>query len=112
MKLQVYRVLIVFVLASGLSLQASRAQEPEQLPPPKQPFVAPAPEYFVPYPSLPPPPPRLDTRGAWAYYGVDSAGRFRPRVVLSPYGSYYLYTREPYPWAPMQPRDLLPRTSD
>jgi hypothetical protein len=78
---------------------------PEQFPAPKQ--IAPAVPFWV----LPPRPPRLDTREGWSMYGVNSAGRFRPRVVLSPYGSYYLYTGEPYPWWP-QPSVVMPRTSN
>ena len=80
-------------------------EDSEQFPAPKQ--IAPALPFWV----LPPPPPRLDTRAGWSMYGTDQGGRFRPRVVLAPYGSYYLYTGEPYPWSP-QPRLVLPRTSN
>ena len=34
----------------------------------------------------------------WQLYGVDSTGRFRPRVIYSPHGAYYLHNFAPYPW--------------
>jgi hypothetical protein len=107
----VVRFVTVFVLWSclgfdGLAGDAKPAkQEPEQLAPPRQ-FSPPITYYIVPAA-----PPRLDTRAAWSLYGVDQMGRFRPRVVLSPYGSYYLRNGEPYPWMP-EPRLVMPRTSD
>ncbi len=94
--------------------------EPEQFPPPKAvvpapppPPPPPPPPAYVPYPVfVPPPPPRLDTRNVWGLFAADQYGRMRPRVVLSPYGSYYLYSGEPYGWTTINPRFILPKTSD
>ncbi len=43
----------------------------------------------------------------WDYYGVDRFGRYRPRVVYSPYGPYYLHNKEPFPWAQMYQREFM-----
>ena len=80
-------------------------QESEQLPPPKQ--IAPALPFWV----LPPRPPRLDTRAGWSMLAPGHGGQWRPRVVLAPGGSYYLYSGEPYPWFP-QPRLVMGWTGD
>jgi len=48
----------------------------------------------------------------WQYYGVDRFGRFRPRVIYSPYGSYYLYNGEPYPWTTTHALDFMPYVVD
>jgi hypothetical protein len=77
-------------------------QEPESLPPPK--MLVPEPLYVF--------PPRVQSRWVWSLYAPNSAGRMRPRVVLSPYGSYYLRDGEPFPWTTTQQQLLLPRTGD
>jgi len=41
---------------------------------------------------------RTSRYDVWQYYAVDRFGHFRPRVVLSPYGAYYLYNGRPFPW--------------
>ena len=48
----------------------------------------------------------------WQYYGVDRYGRFRARVIYSPYGSYYLYNGEPYPWTTTHQLDFMPYVVD
>lgn len=48
----------------------------------------------------------------WQYYGVDRFGRFRPRVILSPHGAYYLYNGQPYPWVTTHEADFLPHVVD
>src|SRR5262249_7440580 len=48
----------------------------------------------------------------WQYYGVDRFGRFRPRVILSPYGAYYLYNGQPYPWVTTHEADFLRHVVD
>ena len=55
---------------------------------------------------------RTSRYDVWQYYGVDYQGRFRPRVIYSPSGSYYLYNGEPYPWVTTHPRDVMPRVVD
>jgi hypothetical protein len=54
-------------------------------------------------------PPVITDRGTpeiWNSYAVDQTGRWRPRVVLSPYGSYYYGTGEMYPWTTTRPRSI------
>jgi hypothetical protein len=48
----------------------------------------------------------------WQYYGVDRRGFFRPLVVYSPYGAYYLYDGAPYPWTTTRPREYMPYVVD
>jgi hypothetical protein len=116
MPFRVVRAAIVFMLWSCLVFSAV-AQEPEQFPPPKQAVPMPMPlaePSFVPYPILPPPPPRLDSRMGWAYFAPNGFGQMRPRVVLSPSGAYYQYNGQPYPWTttPRQQLLIMPKTSD
>jgi hypothetical protein len=56
--------------------------------------------------------PRASRYDVWQFYGVDRYGNFRPRVVYSPYGSYYLYNGAPYPWAPTRQMDFMPYVTD
>jgi len=51
---------------------------------------------------------RPDTRDVWAHYGVNSFGRFVPRVINTPFGYYYSRDLQPYPWAGSRPRAFLP----
>src|SRR5262249_43621027 len=62
----------------------------------------------------PPPPamPQFGTRDVWQYYGVDSAGRFRPRVVATPQGAYYMVNGVPYPWTTTRPMLYMPYVVD
>ena len=95
----------VFCLVGSVAL-ADEPQPPKQDP---EPLPAPkliAPELHYVFPS------RVDTRWVWSLYGPNSAGRLRPRVVLSPYGSYFLRDGEPFPWTTTQQGLLLPRTGD
>lgn len=63
--------------------------------------------YYIPN-SLPIP----GTREVWQYYGVDSTGRFRPLVVNSPLGAYYLYNGQPFPWTTTRPGLYMPYAVD
>jgi hypothetical protein len=97
---------LVFFLPKGV-----QAQEPEQLPVPREvpgQNVLPPPRVLGPmpfFPYAPPdPPPQFGRRDVWQYFAVDSTGRFVPRVIYSPYGSYYLYNRRPFPYTTTQPR--------
>ncbi len=78
-------------------------------------FTAPAPHpatvEIVPY-YLPPPLPRPGTREVWQYYGVDSRGRWVPRVMQSPYGNYYLYNGAPFPFSSLQRNSYMPYVVD
>jgi hypothetical protein len=55
---------------------------------------------------------RSNRYDVWQLYAVDRQGGFRPRVIYSPYGPYYLYSGAPYLYAPTQPRDFMPYASD
>src|SRR5262245_34330420 len=101
-----------FVLAAVLLLTitvgAGEPPQQERLPPPRQ-----APPSTPPPAVLPPPPvvilsphpmglpPVVYTRHSdyevWQNLGVDRWGRFRPLVIMSPYGDYYRYNGQPYP---------------
>jgi hypothetical protein len=48
----------------------------------------------------------------WQYLAVDRQGRFRPRVIYSPYGAYYLYSGAPFPWTATRPAEFMPYASD
>jgi hypothetical protein len=81
----------------------------------EKPFVAPAPQP-TPAETLPsfyvPPLPRPGTREVWQYYGVDSRGRFVPRVMQSPYGNYYLYNGMPYLYGSIERLAYMPYVVD
>jgi hypothetical protein len=44
--------------------------------------------------------------------GVTQTGRYRPRVILSPGGSYYYYNGEPYPWVSTHGSNFMPYAVD
>jgi len=106
--------LIGLAVATAITRPAS-ADDPapaEKLPPPR--IVAPAPITGGNL-LLPPPPPifyQHGTRDVWQNYAVDSYGRWRPRVIFSPYGSYYHADGAPYPWASTHPRSFRAVTTD
>jgi len=59
------------------------------------------------------PPIYFGTRRIWEYYGVDSAGRFRPLVVRSPFStSYYLHNGLEYPWTTTRTLNHMPYATD
>jgi hypothetical protein len=57
-------------------------------------------------------PPEHGRLSVWQLYGVDITGRFRPRVIHSPYGAYYLYNFAPYPWTTTNPLQYMPYAVD
>ena len=102
-------------LLAGMFLlgSAAVADEPpgEQLPQPQEV----APRDVLPPPRalpqllllpLPPrdPPPQMGRRDVWQYFAPGWSGRFVPRVIYSPSGSYYLYNGAPYHWTTTQPQ--------
>jgi hypothetical protein len=95
-----------------------RAQQPENILPP--PMIVPPGAAGQPallphgyYPGIVPPHmPRPGTREVWQYMGVTDTGRYRPRVILSPYGSYNYYNREPYPWVNNRSTNWMPYAVD
>ncbi len=86
-----------------------RAADPESLPRPRESVLESAkpaevwiqPGYY-----------RTSRYDVWQFYGVDRQGKFRPRVVYSPYGPYVLYNGVHYPFAPMHPLDFMPYVVD
>jgi hypothetical protein len=96
------------VLVAGLFLigfgqvQADPVQS-EQLAPPRElarPAMPAPPVYYV-YP-------RVSRYAVWQDYGVNRYGKFRPLVIDSPYGAYYRYNHEPFPWVQMYPGEVNP----
>jgi hypothetical protein len=96
------------VLAAILFMNSPRVDaQPEQKKPEGE--LIPAPKVVLP-PTviIEPLPQRSDTREVWQHYGVNSFGRFVPRVIRTPFGDYYSRNLEPYPWANNHPRSWLP----
>jgi len=102
-------VLLAAVVGTLWAAAPAAADAPESLPPPRvlaQPGAEPPPAY---------PPPVIVRRNpyeVWQFYGVDRRGFFRPLVVYSPYGPYYRYNGEPYPWAATHQLDFMPYIVD
>jgi len=78
------------------------------LPPPR--LVMPSDNLLIPY--SPPHFPKWGTRDVWQFYGVDGSGRFRPRVIHSPYGAYYATNGAEYPWTTTRPMLFMPYVVD
>jgi hypothetical protein len=93
-------------------LPAFDEPQPEKLPLPKEA----SPELIEPEPMPPMPPmlfpPRRSSYAVWDFYGVGRDGHFRPLVIYSPYGAYYLYNGEPYPWVITHQTDFMPYVVD
>ncbi len=92
-----------FLLTAGTFFVGGLALADEPAPAPKPvpaQVVWPAPYY------------RRSAYEVWQYYGVDRYGRFRPRVVYSPYGAYFLYNGAPYPWATTRSLEWMPYVVD
>jgi hypothetical protein len=93
------RIALIFVLFAittrdVVAQQPASPQAPEPLPTPRTIVVEPI--KLVP---LAP----LGSRDVWKNFAVDSSGRLRPRVVLSPYDtSFYYYNGAPYPYLPLR----------
>lgn len=92
-----------------LTLLANPAYAQDEPKKPAPPEAIPAPKVLVPPTIIVEPHyPRTDTREVWQYYGLNSSGRFVPRVINTPYGYYYSRDLQPYPWAGTRPRAFLP----
>jgi hypothetical protein len=75
-------------------------------PPPVE--TLPAPRPAMPpeaMPGLPPPVPlelmlfpRQDRYAIWQFYSPDLTGHWRPRVIATTHGAYYLYNGAPFPY--------------
>ena len=97
------RVMLGIVVFSALA-GVVRADDP--LPAPR--VVQAPPSYVV----GPLPYARRSAYEVWQYYGVDRRGFFRPLVVYSPYGAYYLYDGAPFPWTTTHQREFMPYVVD
>jgi hypothetical protein len=110
-------LLLIFVVVA-LTADSVSGDEPAKkpdgaFPPPPQQVIPEAPPLqMIPPHFIVPERPRPETREAWRYYGVDSLGRFRPRVIMAPYGSYYYYNGEPYPWTGNRSTHFMPYAVD
>lgn len=85
---------------------------PQTIEPPVAPRLMPQGYYPPIFPAVPPQLPRPGTREQWQYLGVTDTGRWRPRVILSPYGSYYYYSGEPFGWITSRPSSYMPYALD
>jgi hypothetical protein len=110
---------LVLLVALTLPLEAAEPPQPEELPPPRSttPGPLPPPVMGQPFPVLPPsvllpPPPGVYTRRSdyevWQNLAVDRYGRFRPVVIMAPYGDYYRYNGKPFPFRILEPRAVMP----
>ena len=87
-----------------------RADEPKKMPEAEK---IPAPKAKVePAYSIVPYAPRTDTREVWQHYGVNSSGRFVPRVIVLPFGAYYSRDLQPFPWTTSRQTAVLPLVVD
>ena len=95
----------------GTSGPAARKQNPPppEFPPPPQ--VHATGNLFLPVVPVYAPP-EHGKLSVWQLYGVDSSGRFRPRVIYSPQGAYYLYNFAPYPWTSINRGQYMPYAVD
>lgn len=98
------RLFLAMLLTIGLTLagEALAADPPkeEALPAPK-PFVVPGSGQI-----------RINRYAVWQFYDVDRFGRFRPVVVNSPSGAYYLINGERFPWATVHYLEIMPKVVD
>jgi len=103
-------VAVSLLVLTGFWCNGARSDEPqkkpdvEKIPAPKvkiEPSIAIVP-YF----------PRTDTREVWQHYGVNSLGRFVPRVIVLPQGSYYSRDLQPYPWTTNRTTAIMPSKVD
>jgi hypothetical protein len=84
--------------------------EGEQLPAPQVvPVLVPEPPFDGPVFHIPQ---RVNRYEVWQSYGVDAQGRFRPRVIYSPYQPYYYFNGKPYGYTPVHPRWIMPSVVD
>ena len=104
---RVIGIMLTLVIVGAASAQApnepKKKNEPEGIPAPKA--LVPAPMATI---IIEPVYQRSDTRDVWQHYGVNSFGRFVPRVIQTPYGYHYSRDLQPYPWAGTRPRAFMP----
>ena len=47
-----------------------------------------------------------DRYAHWQLMSIDKQGFYKPRVIMAPQQSYYLYNGKPYYFLPTRPQDL------
>ncbi len=103
-------VLAVLFALSPMRPTVNSGDEPAPTPPtlPQPALVDVVPETII--MDLPPilPYERINRYDVWQYMGVDRMGRWRPRVIHSPVGAYYLYNGAPYPFTVTHTLDFMP----
>ena len=103
----------MYTVMASLLLLGSAEDKSATIPIP----IAPAPRVVV-QPFFPPPPPmptsfyRTSAYEVWQNLAVDRSGYFRPRVLSTPYGAFYRYNGEPYPWTSTKQYNFMPYASD
>ncbi len=67
--------------------------------------IAPPPRVVQPEPGLLPPVGyyRRSAYEVWQNLAVDRQGMWRARVIVTPYGAFYRYSGQPFPWTTTQP---------
>ena len=95
-----FLVVIGFCNLARAQDEPKKNVEPEQIPAPK--VLQPSIIFIEPIYQ------RTDTRDVWQHYGVNSFGRFVPRVIQTPYGYHYSRDLQPYPWAGTRTRAIMP----
>ena len=88
------------------STDAAETVPPERLPLPRE---LPSETLISDEPCFFQPPTRINRYDVWQFYEVGRYGRFRPRVIYSAYGSFYLYDGRPFPGISTHPLDFMPR---
>lgn len=100
----------LLLICLWFSIRTTLAQHPRKMPPAEGvPDVRPidTPDIIIGGPL-----PRPDTREIWQYYGVNRFGRFVPRVIVTPGGTYFYRNGEPYPWMQNYPGRVMPYVVD
>ncbi len=98
------RTAVACLLLAGVT-GAEPAAEPQ----------APMPRELPPQPALTPAPLpplgyyRVSAYEVWQNLSVDRQGIFRPRVLYTPYGAFYRYNGQPFPWANLRPVEIMPQ---
>ena len=90
-------------LLTGLCVGVGNAAEPLPAPTPE-----PAPTPYVEVLSFG----RVNRYAVWQNYAVDRHGYFRPRVIYTPDGAFYVYDGRPYTQLITHPLDFMPYAGD
>jgi hypothetical protein len=112
-----FLALLGWLFFGGFGRLEARKPKAQRLPQPQKENQQPLPSpRIVPQadgPALKSPPllysyPRVSRYEVWQNLAVDRSGRFRPVVIDSPYGAYYRYNHQPFPWTTLYPWEFAP----